>query len=53
MISNIIIYVKTYEKFCRMVDSALKLNIDASIYERKWSPDEFHYLLSKYTDQVS
>ena len=35
-----------------MIDSALKLNIDEQINERNWTPDEFHYLLSKYTEQV-
>ena len=35
-----------------MIDSVLKLNIDEKIEERNWTPDEFHYLLTKYTDQV-
>jgi hypothetical protein len=35
-----------------MIDSALKLNIDEQISVRNWTPDEFHYLLSKYTEQV-
>ena len=35
-----------------MIDSVLKLNIDEQINVRNWTPDEFYYLLSKYTEQV-
>jgi hypothetical protein len=35
-----------------MVDSAFKLNIADSINSREWTPDEFHYVLAKYTEQV-
>lgn len=36
-----------------MVSSFFKLNIDDSINEKIWSPDEFQMVLAKYTEQIS
>jgi hypothetical protein len=36
-----------------MVSSFFKLNIDDSINEKIWSPEEFQLVLAKYTEQIS
>jgi hypothetical protein len=35
-----------------MVASTLKLNIEKSLTTKKYTPDEFQFLLSKHTEQV-
>jgi hypothetical protein len=43
---------KNYRVFCKMVESTLKLNIDKKLKSQNFSPDDYHFLLAKYTEQV-
>ena len=42
----------SYRKYCNMVASTLKLDIEKSFTTKKYSPDEFQFLLSKHSEQV-
>jgi hypothetical protein len=35
-----------------MVESTIKLNIDKKIKTQTFSPDDYHFLLAKYSEQV-
>lgn len=45
-------FEKSYKKYCSMVASTLKLNIEKSLNTKKYTPDEFQFLLAKHTEQV-
>ena len=45
-------FKKSYKKYCSMVASTLKLNIEKSLNTKKYTPDEFQFLLAKHTEQV-
>lgn len=62
-INSVSYFAESYNQYCRMVFSIIRLDIGRSIaasgpppgrfYSSVFSPDDFHYLLSKHSDQVS
>ena len=61
-INTVTYQAESYNHYCRMIYSILRLDIDRSIrasgeppncfYSPVFTPDDFHYLLSKHTEQV-
>ena len=51
-LSNATSSADSYRKYCNMVASTLKLDIEKSFTTKKYSPDEFQFLLSKHSEQV-
>lgn len=55
-------YAESFNKYCQMVYSIIRLDVERSIaasgpspgryYSSVFSPDDFHFLLSKHSDQV-
>ncbi|XP_064622088.1 dynein axonemal heavy chain 6-like isoform X2 [Lineus longissimus] len=46
-------FSKNYETYCQMVDKARKVDVDASMAKKTWSPDDFLQVLSTHTEQVN
>ena len=43
---------QNYRVYCKMIEATLELNIERSIMDHVFTPDEYQYLLAQYTDQV-
>uniref|UniRef100_UPI00398F3748 dynein axonemal heavy chain 6-like n=1 Tax=Pristiophorus japonicus TaxID=55135 RepID=UPI00398F3748 len=45
-------YSRTFERYCAMVDLAMGLDIEASIKQQEWTPQDFRSMLQVYTEHV-
>ena len=45
-------YGENYKVYCEMVESILKLEIEKSIKQETFSPNDFHYLLQTHNEFV-
>jgi len=52
-ISGVSQYALTYQRYCQMVASTIKLNIDKTLRNKALGPDDFRFLLTKHTEQIN
>ena len=52
-ISSVAASAETYKKYCQMVASIIKLNIEKTLKQKSLSPDDFRFLLAKHTEQIN
>lgn len=62
-INSVTYFSESYNEYCRMVHAIIRLDIDRSIkasgeppqgyYSSVFSPDDFHYLLTKHNEQLA
>nr|XP_039247972.1 dynein heavy chain 6, axonemal-like [Styela clava] len=45
-------YSKKYGKYCEMVEHSRAVDVNASLEEYEWGPDEFSAILSRHTDML-
>jgi len=52
-ISGVSQFADTYRKYCQMVASTIKLNIEKTLASKALGPEDFRFLLTKHTEQIN
>ncbi|XP_078399007.1 dynein axonemal heavy chain 6-like, partial [Cetorhinus maximus] len=45
-------YSRTFERFCAMVDQAMKVDLETSMKQHEWTPREFRAMLEVYREHI-
>lgn len=52
-ITSVLTNADSYKKYCQMVASMIKLNIDKTLTQKALGPEDFRFLLAKHTEQIN